>query len=187
MPFDWGKLDGRPLIYASMGTLQNGLEWVFHTILAACAGLDAQLVLSLGGNMDPERFPHQNSRAIVVKFAPQVELLKQAALCITHAGLNTVLESLAQGVPMVAIPVTNDQPAVAARVKWTGTGEVLPLKKLKPDSLRTRIIHVMSTSSYLLNAQKIQTEIAGLNSLDTACNIVERYLAQSRKTASNMI
>jgi MGT family glycosyltransferase len=187
VPFAWDKLDGRPLIYASMGTLQNGLEWVFHAILAACAGLDAQLVLSLGGNMDPDRFPHENSGAMVVKFAPQVELLKQAALCITHAGLNTVLESLAQGVPMVAIPVTNDQPAVAARVKWTGTGEVLPLKRLKSDTLRARIIQVMSTSSYRVNAQKLQAEIAGRHSLDTACNIVERCLGQDRKTASNAV
>lgn len=49
-PFPWERLDGRPIIYASMGTLQNGLEWVFREILKGCAGLDGQLVLSLGGN-----------------------------------------------------------------------------------------------------------------------------------------
>src|SRR6266853_6737775 len=53
----------------------------------------------------------------------RLSLLKRAALCITHAGLNTSLESLAQGVPMVAIPVTNDQPGVAARIAYTKTGE----------------------------------------------------------------
>jgi zeaxanthin glucosyltransferase len=42
--------------------------------------------------------------AIVVSKAPQIELLKRAELCITHAGINTTLESLALGVPMVAIP-----------------------------------------------------------------------------------
>jgi MGT family glycosyltransferase len=108
------RLDGRPIIYASLGTVQNGLEWIFRIILEACAGLDAQLVLSLGGNMDPAEFSGMRGNAVVVKFAPQLELLEQAALCITHAGLNTVLESLACGVPMVAIPITNDQPGVAA-------------------------------------------------------------------------
>ncbi|MGA7216366.1 MAG: hypothetical protein WBX20_19355, partial [Terrimicrobiaceae bacterium] len=34
---------------------------------------------------------------IVVPFAPQLELLRRAALTITHAGLNTALESLNQG------------------------------------------------------------------------------------------
>ena len=56
------------------------------------------------------------SNAIVVQQAPQLELLKRATVCITHAGLNTVLESLAQGVPQVAIPITYDQPGVAARI-----------------------------------------------------------------------
>jgi zeaxanthin glucosyltransferase len=45
-----------------------------------------------------------------------LELLKRATVCITHAGLNTVLESLAQGVPQLAIPITYDQPGVAARI-----------------------------------------------------------------------
>jgi len=40
-----------------------------------------------------------------------LELLKQASVCITHAGLNTVLEALSQGVPQVAIPVTMINPA----------------------------------------------------------------------------
>ena len=117
------RLDGRPIIYASMGTLQNGLEWIFRVILEACAGLDAQLVLSLGGNMDPAAFSGTAGNAVVVRFAPQLELLERATLCITHAGLNTALESLACGVPMVAIPITNDQPGAAARIAWCGAGE----------------------------------------------------------------
>jgi UDP:flavonoid glycosyltransferase YjiC (YdhE family) len=44
------------------------------------------------------------SNTIIVSHAPQLELLKRTSVCITHAGLNTVLESLAQGVPQVAIP-----------------------------------------------------------------------------------
>jgi UDP-glucoronosyl and UDP-glucosyl transferase len=42
-----------------------------------------------------------------------------AALTIFHGGLNTALESLAQGVPMVALPVTIDQPGVGAPIKRT--------------------------------------------------------------------
>ena len=73
---------------------------------------------------------------IVVPVAPQLDLLSRAALTITHAGLNTVLESLSYGVPMVAIPVGNDQPGVAARIKWRGVGELLALKHLKAAKLR---------------------------------------------------
>jgi zeaxanthin glucosyltransferase len=101
-----GTIDrGEPLIYASMGTLLNDRVEVFRTIIAAAAkhkGL--QLVLFLGGQLDPEQIGPVSSNAIIVKRAPQLELLKRTSVCITHAGLNTVLESLAQGVPQVAIP-----------------------------------------------------------------------------------
>lgn len=179
IPFPWHQLDGRPLIYASMGTLQNGLDWVFRHIAEGCAGLDAQLVLSLGGNMDPAQFSGLPGNPVIVKFAPQLDVLKRAALCITHAGLNTTLESLTQGVPMVAIPITNDQPAVAARIAWTNTGQVVPLKKLKPAALRAAVLAVMNTPSYRENAQRLQAEIASLNSLERASEIIESVLPAS--------
>jgi UDP:flavonoid glycosyltransferase YjiC (YdhE family) len=99
-----------------MGTLQNGRENVFSSIAQAVGQWEGyQLVLSIGPALEPEQIASLPPNAIVVKQLPQIELLKRSALCITHAGLNIALESLAQGVPMVAIPVTNDQPGVAAR------------------------------------------------------------------------
>ena len=90
--FPWDRLDGRPLIYASLGTLQNGSEAIFRTITDACAGLGVQLLISLGGGLDPARLGKLAGDPLVVRFAPQLEILKRAALVITHAGLNTVLE-----------------------------------------------------------------------------------------------
>ena len=106
--FPWERLDGRPLIYASLGTFQNGSETIFRKIAEACAGLDAQLLISLGGGLDPEKLGELAGSPLVVRFAPQLEIVKRAALVITHAGINTVLESLSVGVPLVAIPLGND-------------------------------------------------------------------------------
>ena len=171
--FPWERLDGRPLVYASMGTLQNGMDWVFKTFAEGCAGLDLQLVLSLGGNLDPEAFKGLAGDPVVVRFAPQLELIERSNICITHAGLNTALEALAHGVPMVAIPITNDQPGVAARITWTGAGRTISLKKLNSESLRRAVMDVMTRPSYRENAQRLQREISGLNSLQRACEIVE--------------
>jgi zeaxanthin glucosyltransferase len=63
--------------------------------------------------------------------------LKQTSVCITHAGLNTVLEPLAQGVPQLAIPVGADQPGVAARIADKKTGVVTSLDKLNAEHLST--------------------------------------------------
>jgi len=109
--FPWERLTGEPLIYASMGTVLNGNLDVFQTIVNAVTKHDdVQLVLSVGGQIDPQRIVSPPKNAIIVSRAPQLDLLKLAAVCVTHAGLNTVLESLTQGVPQVAIPVTFDQP-----------------------------------------------------------------------------
>ena len=91
---------------------------------------DVPAVLSVGNNISPENLGRNPSNTIVVRSAPQIELLKLAALCITHAGLNTVLESLAQGVPMVAIPIGYDQPGVAARIAHHGVGEFMEVEDL---------------------------------------------------------
>ncbi|MEO0376017.1 MAG: glycosyltransferase, partial [Cyanobacteria bacterium P01_A01_bin.17] len=119
-PFD--QLTEQPLIYASLGTLQNRLPETFKIIAEACQVLNVQLVIALGGGSTPESLPILPGSPLVVGYAPQLELLQRATLTITHAGMNTVLESLSNGVPMVAIPITNDQPGVAARVAWSGAG-----------------------------------------------------------------
>ena len=49
IPFPYERLDGRPLILSSLGTLQNRRLPLFQAIAGACADLDVQLVLSLGG------------------------------------------------------------------------------------------------------------------------------------------
>jgi UDP:flavonoid glycosyltransferase YjiC (YdhE family) len=71
-PFPWERLTGRPLIYASMGTLQNRMNHVFHAIAEACNGIDADLVISLGGGGAPEQLGELPGRPIVVGFAPQL-------------------------------------------------------------------------------------------------------------------
>jgi len=87
----------------------NGLDNLYKHILEAVEPLEGiQVVLSVGKNINPENLGPVSSNTIVVRSAPQIELLKRAALCITHAGLNTTLESLARGVPMVAIPIGYD-------------------------------------------------------------------------------
>jgi zeaxanthin glucosyltransferase len=180
----WERLTGEPLIYASMGTILNGRVDVFRTIVAALTKRrDLQLVLSVGDQIDPEQIGPVPNDAIIVKRAPQLELLKRASVCITHAGLNTVLESLAQGVPQVAIPVAFDQPGVAARIADKQTGVVTSLDKLAADHLSTLLDEVLNNSTYQDNARKIQQAIAEANGLSVAADLVEESLGVTEKAA----
>jgi zeaxanthin glucosyltransferase len=170
--FPWDKLNGKPLIYASMGTLQNQLTDVFQAIAAACVDLDAQLVISLGGG-NVEGLPVLPGEPIVVSYAPQLALLERASVAITHAGMNTALECLTYGVPMVAIPVTNDQPGVAARIAWIGAGEIVPLAKLTAERLESALKLVLTNESYRHNAVRLQQSIAQAGGVKRAADIIE--------------
>jgi zeaxanthin glucosyltransferase len=175
--FPWERLDGRPLIrpliYASLGTLQNGSEEIFRIIADACAGLDAQLVISLGGGLDPARFGALPGDPIVVRYAPQLEIVKRAAAVITHAGLNTVLESLAEGVPLVCMPLGNDQPGVAARVVARGAGLVVPRRGLTANRLRASVRAVLEEDKYRRAAQEIQFAMQQIDGLSLAADLIE--------------
>jgi UDP:flavonoid glycosyltransferase YjiC (YdhE family) len=91
-----------------------------------------------------------------------------------------VLESLAQGVPQVAIPVAYDQPGVAARIADKKTGVVTSLDKLTPGRLSTLVDEVLQESSYRNNARKLQEIIAKTNGLSVAADLVEKALGVTR-------
>jgi MGT family glycosyltransferase len=175
IPFPWAKLNGKPLIYASLGTLVNGLDHVYKTILEAVGKLpDVQVVLSVGTNIDPDILEPIPQNTIMVRKAPQIELLKRAALCITHAGLNTTLESLAQGVPMVAIPIAYDQPGISARIAHHGVGEFVDLDNLSVNNLLQLIRKVLTNRTYADSAQHFKEVIAKTRGLDIAADVIER-------------
>lgn len=178
--FPYETLTGQPLIYASMGTIQNRLVGIFHIIAEACLGLDVQLVIALGGGTDPKALPPLPGSPIVVGFAPQLDLLRRATLTITHAGMNTTLECLTNGVPMVAIPIANDQPGVAARIAWSGSGEVVTLGHLNVSRLRSAIQRVLSEDFYKKNALRLQEAIRVAGGVSRAASIVEEVITTGR-------
>ena len=184
VPFAWDRLDGRPLVYASMGTLVNGSATVQRAILDVAARLpDHQVVFSFGGNVDVNGLGAIPPNVIAVPAAPQLELLKRAVLCITHAGLNTVLEALGAGVPMVAIPVGYDQPGVAARIAHHGVGEFIDVQELTADALLARIRSVLGQGRFQEAAGRFRDALARMGGPRRAADIVEQAFAGARPTA----
>ncbi|MBB5330419.1 glycosyltransferase [Tunturiibacter gelidoferens] len=140
---------------------------------------EIQVVLAKGSNIELADLGVIPSNVIVVDKAPQMELLKHSALCITHAGLNTALEALIQGVPMVAIPISYDQPGVATRIAYHGVGEFLEVDNISIDSLHESIQKVLRTPSYLEKAPYFSEVIAKRRGLDVAPEAIERAFEQA--------
>lgn len=176
VPFPWERLDGRPLIYASLGTLQNRVAKTFRVIAEACNGLDAQLVISTGHGVAPEALGELPGHPVVVSYAPQLDLLRRSTVAVTHAGLNTVLDALATGIPMVAVPVTNEQPGISARVGWVGAGEAFDYKHVTPQALRAAVLRVRSDPSYRAAAERVRDSIRAGGGAPRAAEMIEQSL-----------
>lgn len=174
--FPWDQLDGRPLIYASLGTTLKSAPDTFRLIAEACDGLDVQLVISLGERRDPDMFHNLPGKPLIVKNAPQLEILKKAEIVITHAGANTVFETLMQGKPMIAIPKVFDQPAIAARLAWLGAAIVLRPGKLSAQEIRSSLAKVLNDPSYRNTAQKLRDKIRDADGLKKAADLIENAL-----------
>jgi zeaxanthin glucosyltransferase len=173
--FPWQHLTGEPIVYASMGTLQNGLIDIFRSITQAAIGLkELQFVLAVGGQLDSKQLGAVPANVMVVSYAPQIDILRRSSLCITHAGLNTALESLSSGVPMLALPITNDQPGVAARIANKKVGTVISPDQASPENFVAAIKRVLGDSTFRDNVRRVQEAIRSTDGLSIAVDILER-------------
>ncbi len=171
--FPWERLDGRPLIYASLGTLQHARRGIFACMAEACAPLDVQLVIAHNGGLDDRAVSELAGRPLTVRFAPQNEILERAALTLTHAGLNTVLDSLAAATPLIAVPITYEQPAIAARMEALGAGFAISPARLTPAKLREGIRRVFRDGTYRDRAQWAAAEIRRAGGVKKAASLIE--------------
>jgi len=174
--FPWEKLDQRPMIYASLGTTRNVQPEILRLIAKACSSVDAQLVISLGGRFTPEGFAGLPGNPLVVKFAPQLDLLKRAAVVISHCGMNSALEALLEGKPIVAIPIAYDQPAIAARLERKKAAIVLPIMRLSARRIRAAVTKLLHDESYRDAARDLQAKLQALRGSEYAANIIEKAL-----------
>ena len=176
IPFPWDRLTGAPLIYGSLGSLQGGKAGIFQIMADACRTLPVQLVLSHGHSLSDAAVQALSRTCVVVPYAPQGDLLARAQLTLTHGGLNTVLDSLSQGVPMIAIPITYEQPAIAERVRWARVGQVIPLSRLTVSLLRQTIQDMLQSNTYSECAKTLAQAIHRAGGVTKAATLLESVL-----------
>lgn len=176
--FPWNTLDQRPVIYVSLGTTKRAPLSILSNIATACVGLNLQVVMTLGNRRDSPTLGALPGNPIVVHNAPQIELLKVASVVITHAGPNTVLETLLQGKPMLALPLALDQPAVAAHIKRLGAAEVLTPDQCSSERIRLSLTRLLTDSHYRRAAEAIQMQLRALCGTARAAAIVEEEMVK---------
>lgn len=114
-----------PLVVVSFSSLYQAQEPALRAIIAALGQLPVRGVVTTGPTLDPARF-EAPANVAVVRGASHGDLLKDAALFVTHAGHGSTLRPLMAGVPLLCLPMGRDQNDNAARVVHRGAGLTLP-------------------------------------------------------------
>jgi len=172
--FPWERLDGRPLAYASLGTIVARRPELFRTIAACCDERGLQLVIGLGGHFDVLRDAELPGDPLLTRWAPQLELLARASVCFTHAGLNTTLEALYHGVPLLAMPTAFEQPGVAKRIELAGCGVVVPPDEATPERLRQAVGQLLDDSNFGSTARRLGDEMKEAGGVHRAATVIEQ-------------
>ena len=131
--------------------------------------------MSVGRSLDIAKLGKLPENFIVKNRIPQVAVLKQANLFITHGGMNSVSEAMVSGVPMLVIPFVSDQPVNARQVEKLGLGKVLDYKSITADALRDAAFAIMENQQIRGDLKKIQEEITCLPGNAGAVGILETY------------
>lgn len=169
----------RPLVYASLGTLQGHRLGLFRAVAQACKAFGVQLVIAHCGGLTAEQAASLDAD-LVTNFVPQREVLAHAAVCVTHAGLNTTLEALHAGVPMLAVPIAFDQPGVAARIVYHGAGLKLSRYMLTARNVGAALAALLTEPAFRSNAARIGAGIRAAGGATAAAEIAEALLREKR-------
>ena len=121
------------LLFISLGTAFNDRPDFYRMCFEAFGGSTWQVAMAVGGNVDLAELGEPPENVDVRRSFPQPAVLQRAEVFLTHSGMNSTMESLYYGVPMVAVPQMHEQEANARRAEELGVG-----RQLDPDGITPR-------------------------------------------------
>ncbi|MCJ8521729.1 hypothetical protein MUU54_23605 [Rhizobium tarimense] len=168
----------KPFIFMSLGTLQGHRYRLFRAAALACRQLDVQLLVAHCGGLSKQQ-ESALSATWVMGFAPQRAVLERADLCITHGGLNTVMDALEFATPLLVLPIAFDQPGVSARVVHHDVGLRLSPNYVTAAKMKKAIRTLLADQGYVDRAREVGRSIAAAGGLQKAVNIIEAAVGQA--------
>ncbi|MEA5362548.1 macrolide family glycosyltransferase [Amycolatopsis sp., V23-08] len=112
----------QPLAVVSLGTVFNEKIGFFRTCLEGIDRLGWHAAAALGDKVTPADVGPVSDRVLLRRSLPMIDSLRHASVAISHGGLTSTIEALAQGVPVLVAPQIGEQHAVADRVEALGLG-----------------------------------------------------------------
>lgn len=174
-PFTLPPSDGRQTVYCSLGTLQGSRVPVFRNVAKACNRLGLRLILTQGGHAKRQPVKAIPGDALVYDWLPQQAVLDQADLVACHGGMNTVLDTLWAGLPLVVVPLAFEQPAIAARVAHSRAGLMIS-RRSSAARIAAALGAIRDKPSFRMRAAELRDELRAAGGAPRAADLIEQAL-----------
>ena len=168
--------NGKPLLYSSLGTAFNNWPEYYPILFDAVRDLDINVFAALGA-IDPESLTDVPANVELGKMVPQLDILSQASVFITHAGMGGTGESIYYGVPMIAIPQMDEQAITARQIERNGLGfALLDKEAITSETLREKIQILLNDSSYKETVNEFSADMKALGGAKASVNALISFL-----------
>ncbi|KAA5834335.1 glycosyl transferase [Saccharopolyspora hirsuta] len=166
-----------PLLYIALGTAFNDRPDFYRMCLAAFAESPWQVAMSTGHDVDvAELGPIPDNFEVRASF-PQPAVLRHASVFVSHTGMNSTMESLHAGVPLVAVPQMPEQFINAGRAEELGLGRRLDPAALTAEQLRAAVDEVAADSGIRANVEKMREIVRSCGGAVAGADALENHLA----------
>lgn len=158
------------LIYFSLGSLGSADVGLMRRVIGSLARTPHRYLVSKGPLHNEIELPPNMWGA---EFLPQVSVIGQADLVITHGGNNTTTESLHFGKPMVVLPLFWDQHDNAQRIDELGLGVRLDPYRFTDEQLHGAIDRLLSDDALRARLGRAAGEIRQRDGVRAAADVIE--------------
>ena len=169
-------------VYISLGTLRNNEPGFYHMCYSAFPAPDWSVVMSVGDQIDLQALEPVPANFVVKRSVPQTALLPHVDVFVTHGGLNSTMESLFYGVPLVVLPAIKEQETTAARVRELQLGLVPDKSNLTSASLREAANYVLQNERIRQSLQHMKNDIRSAGGYLRATDAIIAYYQQAIQT-----
>jgi MGT family glycosyltransferase len=166
----------RPVLLISLGTNYNAWTDFYKMCIEAFGPLDWQVVVTVGQHLDIASLGNVPANIEIRPFAPHLEILKYARMFIGHGGMNSTMEALYSGVPMLLIPQMTDEDLIAGQVEKLGVGKMLKKADVTVQALQDRVIAISTDLAIQKNVAAMRETIKTAGGVDAAVDFIEATL-----------
>ena len=142
-----------PLVLVALSSTFQDHAGCLQRIVDALGTLPVRGLVTTGPALDPTAVTAP-ANVQVVAAAPHSEVLRSAAVVVTHGGHGTVVRSLAAEVPLVVLHHGRDQADNAARVVARGAG-VTVKRSASPAAIAKAVTRVLDDPSFAAGAARL--------------------------------